>query len=809
METPNFSEISEERRALRGQLRDSGISAPDALVHPALQSDPTVQALKQLNTEAAAFRPQDLTGGKEILRNLSAETPGAIESSSPADLERARVAGAVYAQAKIEERITRAQYLLLRNPNNPNLQQQIQRGEALKIHAQQERKSLESNPNTAPLVRDAVLSQYQESLDQGNFVVTPSRQEYIQKIQAAIERGEPVLLEGHTGTGKSEIARIAAQQLTGRNPEVVSCKPSTRPSDIWGKQGLRAEAGVAVTKIDYGPLTRAMQSGSICVFDEFNEMDPRERQQLKWLYNVKPSQEVDIPGNGKVTVQSGFGLVMTANLKSDKYQAKQSLEPQEARVFATSAYTVEPMPQSEVYDVALATLREPDGSLPLSQSEATTTLKHLCDAVAEIQKAYGGQVGAHYQAQMATGKKAALKDYTLDTGIVVRMLQGYSHEKLRDPKLPLQKYLDQKLIQTLASNLYTESDKKFAAFLLASKGFLATIPNPALEMRVEYAAGEALNPALWPKSAEMPEPGSLARDRVNALDPYHQRVIQAADVLGNFGISGPEARNTSHELGETSLAECESIFTPERLLGPMAFLKTYGEMPKEIPEIPFTTEYLKERAKEGYALVLLQSEFQDGTPMTMQNVKERLGSRQHDGTSNLLHDTDWYQAEEFYTTATSESKWVLMQTQILPDSTSKTYAQQTDLLVADLQAEFTKSKLPMPLEYQEALAQYAQLSQEQKAALTSEEWTKLKATQLLRHSTVELLQFLALDNRSNERAAGQNVLKGVYSRGKDRASGGFLVLAGYLDSSGALVDGFDPSAAFSDIGVLPSRSVGL
>lgn len=809
MEIPNFSKISEERKVLRRELRDSGINAPDALAHPALQSDPSVQRLQQLNTEAAAFHPQNLTEGRALFGSPS--TPGTQNpvEFSLADTERTRVADLLQTQAQIEERVVRAQYLLFRNPNNPNLAQQVQRGERLRNHAAAKRKSLESNPDTALLVRDATLSEYQNSLDQGNFVVTPSRQEYIQKIQAAIERGEPVLLEGHTGTGKSEVARIAALQLTGQSPEVVSCKPSTRPSDIWGKQGLRAEAGVAVTKIDYGPLTRAMQSGTLCVFDEFNEMDPRERQQLKWLYNVKPGQEVDIPGNGKVVVQQGFGLVMTANLKSDKYQAKQSLEPQEARVFATSAYTVDSMPASELYDVALATLRGRDGSLPISESEATTTLKHLCDAVGEIQRAYSGQVGAHYQAQMATGRKAGLKDYTLDTGLVVRMLQGYSHEQLRDPKLPLQKYLDQKLIQTLAPNLYTESDKKFAAFLLASKGFLGTIPNPALEIRVEYAAGEALNPQLWPKPAGTTDTnsGPLTRAQVNTLDPYHQRVTATGDVLADFGVEAPGAGDTSQERRGMSLAECERILGPD-FLGPEAYQATFGEAPTDIPPLHLTPEELQNIKDRGEQLVLMQSEFHDGTPLTMKEVHTRK-PKQADGISKLLEDTSWYSSEAFFTTDTPKTEWrIVSQT---PVGLGHNYLQQTEDLIGHIQTLYPQS-VSMPQAYQDAILEYGR----QQAAIVAEtDWQKksqtlanLQINQLLRSSATETLLHISLYN-SGTKSVANNLLHTKYSWTNSRTSDGRLVRVGSVVSDGADVRRGEPGRVGSLLGVLPSRSVGL
>jgi ATP-dependent Clp protease ATP-binding subunit ClpA len=125
--------------------------------------------------------------------------------------------------------------------------------------------------------RSAYLLSLQEDLKkEGHIAQVESVQEYLEQIKIRMTIGKPMFLHGPTGTGKTSLARFASKELTGKNPEIVYCNPQTRESNIYGRTGISVEDGASKTFFDFGPLARAMQNGSVCIFDEFTA--PRTKE---------------------------------------------------------------------------------------------------------------------------------------------------------------------------------------------------------------------------------------------------------------------------------------------------------------------------------------------------------------------------------------------------------------------------------------------------------------------------------------------------------------------------------------------------
>ena len=229
----------------------------------------------------------------------------------------------------------------------------------------------------------------------------------------------------------------------------------------------------------------------------------------------------------------------------------------------------------------------------------------------------------------------------------------------------------------------------------------------------------------------------------------------------------------------------------------------------EIPAIPFSREEL-ERAKElGQMLILRQ-------PITMEQINDSLGGKVKDGKKLLysvdestgkLKDDAWYKDEEFYTNEKPEAKWVLVSKEVIPDSESKNYLDQTDKIVGYLQNQVFKDKL-MPKEYQEAIDDYLKAKVEIAKTMESD-WKKaakmlegLKITELTRQSPAEVLYDLTLYFQTN----GEKLLPNRYAWTKRRGSGGELVRVGAFDSDGVFVRSYGPGRSRDDLGVSFSRS---
>jgi len=289
-------------------------------------------------------------------------------------------------------------------------------------------------------------------------------------------------------------------------------------------------------------------------------------------------------------------------------------------------------------------------------------------------------------------------------------------------------------------------------------------------------------------------------------------VLKEADEMkrakGQETISGIEFQEAKELLGED-------------LIGPEEIEKTWGVRPEEIPEIPFSREEL-ERAKEmGQMLVLRVEKTEDGKPMSLEAMIDIIQKRwDEEGKGKLLYTSDEYKNWKERTGADFGQKapragWTLVSKELLPQSTSKNYAQQTELMVAYLKDTVFKD-MEIPEEYEEAFQEWEQVKQTDKNIQellrnpdnpkydwqqAAKELAELKITQLTRQSIQETIYDLALYYDKN----GKRLLPNVYTWSNSRSTDGPLVRLGLFDASGVRGYGWAPDYRHGLLGVLLSR----
>src|SRR3990167_7593755 len=289
-------------------------------------------------------------------------------------------------------------------------------------------------------------------------------------------------------------------------------------------------------------------------------------------------------------------------------------------------------------------------------------------------------------------------------------------------------------------------------------------------------------------------------------------VLKEADEMkrekGKETISGIEFQEAKELLGED-------------LIGPEEIEKTWGVRSEEIPDIPFSREVL-ERAKEmGQMLVLRVEKTEDGKPMSLEAMIDIIQKRwDKEGKGKLLYTDNEYKNWEERTGADFGQKapragWTLVSKELLPQSTSKNYAQQTELMVAYLKDSVFKD-MEIPEEYEEALQEWEQVKQTDKNIQellrnpdnpkydwqqVAKELAELKITQLTRQSIQETIYDLALYYDKN----GKRLLPNVYTWSNSRSTDGPLVRLGLFDASGVRGYGWAPDYRHGLLGVLLSR----
>lgn len=127
-----------------------------------------------------------------------------------------------------------------------------------------------------------------------------------------IEVGEPVLLIGPPGAGKTEACeRIFAER--GQTLHIVSCNPSMTADDLEGRVELRNEGGVMVTKFEMAPLALASRDGHGILLDEADAIPAAASFGLFRLLDGKDMRILRLGLEGVVPRHANLRLVGTQN----------------------------------------------------------------------------------------------------------------------------------------------------------------------------------------------------------------------------------------------------------------------------------------------------------------------------------------------------------------------------------------------------------------------------------------------------------------------------------------------------------------
>ena len=558
----NFSEVTDRRQEVRETLKGDLAAAVRRVHETELKGlDEEAQGFSDVVTEAGGR----LSAAKEILRSHRVEAAQDKEAFAHGLDERkirAELGGEYDTLKETSTELVDLSDFEVRRLREISRDPYAQRMQgSLLGQIKQEKRTLEGQL-TASELRDPTVArafdlvQLREGLfEEGHIAHTPSVEEYLSAIGIRMIHGKPMFIHGPTGTGKTSLARYAAKHFTGEPAEMVYCTPQTRESQIWGKTGIRPAgeegkiSGAIETVEIFGPLSRAMRDGSVVVFDEFTALPKEQMVFLKGVANAKPGDGIHVPGNGEINIAPGFQMIFTANLKSEKNPERQELPPEIAREFEQNNLEVGYTPKEEAYDIMLARLMRPDGSLEISDYDAETTLPKLCEAMAEIQVAYADQMSAE-TAQVtgsmdAAGRKPSLKKFVVTQGTVEAILESWPTERQLHNGISFAEYIDGRLATGLSFKEYPPADRLLAAKIFASKGFLRTITPEELGLPANALNFDAARRSRTESVEKMSEKSNRVRiiplKEVAELDPFGargKRIKQEADDL--LGEKGPE-----------------------------------------------------------------------------------------------------------------------------------------------------------------------------------------------------------------------------------------------------------------------------
>jgi len=281
--------------------------------------------------------------------------------------------------------------------------------------------------------------------------------------------------------------------------------------------------------------------------------------------------------------------------------------------------------------------------------------------------------------------------------------------------------------------------------------------------------------------------------------------------------SNPEAKRTE-AIPETKLEGpvVEQIevaiekLGKENVFGPKEIEKIFGVRLAEVPGIPFSVEELERAEKLGQMLLLRVDKTAEGKPMSLEAMTEVMAKRWKDeGKGDLLRTADgwkrWF-GEDRFTTESPRTGWALVSKDVLPESLSKNYIEQTEVIIATLKSDVFKD-MDIPEEYTKAIEEF-ESKKAKVIELVNEDWKKaakelaeLKISQMTRQTFPETIYDLAVYYDANNK----RLLSDTRTWSTSLYPGGGLVSLGWFGAEGVHGDWWSPDVRDVVLGVSLSR----
>lgn len=800
---PNLHTLSEERKELKRTIKQADL--PES-ISAVVEKD-----LEEIEAQIDTFNIKEEGGLRKAIERVKADR---VSAENNLHIDRDAIAeqlGPEYVEIqnlydKHDDLRDFEMQRMLELKKNPHAKRVL---ESIIKTARQERHNLEKQLDTKKAEDSQTYRAFELVEDklgmkkEGHIAPTESVRNNLSEIGKKMMTGKPMFLHGPTGTGKTSLARFSAKHFTGNDAEMVYCNPQTRESSIWGKTGIRPTKDGAIETIDiFGPLAKAMRDGRPVIFDEFTALPKEQMVFIKGVFNAKPGDEVNIVGNGRIPIKPGFQMIFTANLKSEKNPERQELPPEIAREFEQNNLKINYTPKDEAYDIMLARLMNPDGSIDMSWQDLNVTLPKLCEAMDEVQIAYTGltrEETARLTGTMeAGGKTQGLKKMVFTQGTVEAIFEQWGIEKTNG-HFTFVEFIDKRLAVALTFEEYPLPDRVLVAKILASKGLLRTLTPADINLPADvfnFDAAKKLRGNAEANKELIEESGDvkhISLKEVADLDPFGKRVKAVSGKAAQFLTPDAKKKNKLPETAGEGLSTIEQAqeIMKENFLGPEAIQKTFGFTPENIPAIPFSPEEL-EKAKELNQILILQVEKdENGNEFGMKAVVDKLQDKTSDN-NDLMRSIDWYKNEKFFTEpGTIRGGWKLVSKENIADTSSKNYLEQTEALIFHYVSSVVGVGVNMPQEYSEAIDEF-NAERTAIAAIIDSDWklageklANLKITELLRETAAETFYRLAIQQKVNSDRLLPSTVSWSFSRGSD----GHFVYVGLFDSGGVSVNG--------------------
>ena len=632
------------------------------------------------------------------------------------------------------------------------------------------------------------------------------------KIATAFKLDQSILVEGGTSIGKTTTVRKMCAEL-GWEVYYKNLNGTTDVEDMMGRYIPNPERKT-INDPEYkwtdGPVTQGLRQGDektkVIILDEYNSANANIIIRLhEVLDELEKNGEVVLAEDASERVKvdgTKTKIIALTNPPGKGFLDRQPLDPAQLRRWVY---------QKEVTELPKETFSTSVDMMFLLESETKKVAKEkfLVSNETEIPIEEFQEIpGMKELVEKFKEFHHAAKELLKNRKIAQDQPQVFMYDDRMEPQRIL-KFI-QNFYRGDINAVWKEGLKYFYVNKLEDEVDRAKLME--LVNAIEYKQPVESKRKGVERESKTITPEEMEKEKTLAeIEKIRKSIEESGKVPEGF-FAEKEKEGLSGEIFE-QIKNAKEILGKQDVMGPEEVKKAFGiEINLEdIPKIPFEKAEL-ERAKElDQFLVLRVDKAPDGKPLSMQKINEILKGKLTDG-SELLSFGDgvrsgaWYRNEAFFKEETPKLAWSLASKEVIPNSTSKNYLQQTEELVNYIKDSVFKEEVPE--EYQEAIKEFEE-EKDGIGKIIFSDWgeatkklSNLKINRLTRQNPAEALYDIAIYFQNK----GERILGYRYSWTHSRSSNDVLVSVGNFDADGVLVNGRMPGILHDNIGVTFSRS---
>lgn len=384
---------------------------------------------------------------------------------------------------------------------SPLEQKKLSELEVRKDELLQKMDGMELNPETIDILRRLEVRRLQRNLERYNFAETESRTQLIRELLPDLLQGAPVLFQGETGSGKTQLAKYISERYLKQSPALIPISEQIKESQIMGARGLQG----GETVFNYSEFVKAQKEGRPVILDEVNLMPHEFAGILHELLQKRVGDTWTHPVTGE-EIPIRAPIFATANLKSERYKQRYELDVATIRRFVGGAGAREihfldigkkdqngQFIAPETLKILAAVIADRRGNIPWNEEEVPEKLDELRRFVAacrKIQEDFTLSVREGAEETLSRSDRLAFKELVITLKDQIEIAKAWKASGFREPldEVVLREFFHKAEISGRAS----KDRENMARVFIANKFFADTRPE---EFKIQGL--EAKNLRAW------------------------------------------------------------------------------------------------------------------------------------------------------------------------------------------------------------------------------------------------------------------------------------------------------------------------